>query len=122
MLQQPDALGGVAVGDRRGARLHLGDGLGIRDGAGRGQPLDRRRAGGGEEGGLEIGARSWQTTSLLREFGARAPIIQIDLIMRCVEPIGEAGHGPSADDPSCRRYPRLKFMDDASAILVRMES
>lgn len=27
-----------------------------------------------------------------------------------------------ADDPSCRSYPRLKLMDDASAILVRIES
>jgi hypothetical protein len=25
-----------------------------------------------------------------------------------------------AEDPTCRRHPRLKFMDDASAVLVRI--
>ena len=50
MLEQPDQLGGLIGRDRRHARLHCGDGLGVGHGLVRDPPFDRAAAGKGRKG------------------------------------------------------------------------
>ena len=53
MFEEPDALGGAARRDGVRARFHFGEGVRVVGQAGRDQPFDRGRAGGGEERRLQ---------------------------------------------------------------------
>ena len=60
MLEQPDQLARLAGADRRGARLHLGQRLGIGGQARRHPPFDRRLGDGERDGFRSKLRRSWR--------------------------------------------------------------